>query len=287
MSTESLAVPTTWRSETLKSHYQDVERVILEMRRHLTDNLSLEQLADVAVMTPFHFNRVFRCVTGIPPCRFLWMLRLEEAKALLLKTDRNVIDVCYDVGYSSLGTFTRRFTQLVGIPPLRFRRFATAGMIHATRLLSASLFEAAHAPAAGPHKRAEDRGVTALVSCPESIAVAVVGLFHSPVPYQAPVSCTAAASACRIRLGAPCDGRYFLFAAGLKHSVNPADFLLSDRILRGPAEDGVVEVRDGVCDQVHRITLRPPQLTDPPLLPCIPALIKQNGRDSVSPLPAV
>ena len=111
-------------SDTKRSHHRAVERVISAMRQRLDEEFSLQEMANVAFMSPFHFNRIFRQVTGVPPCQFMSALRLESARRLLLTTKLSVTEVCFEVGYSSLGTFTRRFTDLLGISPRSLRRLA-------------------------------------------------------------------------------------------------------------------------------------------------------------------
>src|SRR5437763_3941434 len=107
-------------------HRRAVERVIAAMRERPGEPLTLETMGKIAGLSPHHFNRVFRRVTGVPPRRFLGALRLEAAKQLLLTTPLSVTEVCFEVGYGSVGTFTTRFTQLVGVPPGELRRLAAA-----------------------------------------------------------------------------------------------------------------------------------------------------------------
>ncbi|HEX5548326.1 MAG TPA: AraC family transcriptional regulator, partial [Ktedonobacterales bacterium] len=66
-----------YRPATLTAYGQTVERVIQSMRIHLSEPLSLEEMAEIAYLSPFHFNRVFRSITDIPPGEFLASLRLE------------------------------------------------------------------------------------------------------------------------------------------------------------------------------------------------------------------
>src|ERR1700760_4201675 len=103
------------RKYTIASRGRPAERVILSMRECLDEPISLSDMADIACLSPYHFNRVFHQVTGLPPTKFLYALRLSTAKRLLLTTSLSVTDVCFEVGYNSLGTFTTRFTQLVGL----------------------------------------------------------------------------------------------------------------------------------------------------------------------------
>lgn len=112
------------RESTRVSWHQAVERAVQFMREHMADPLALEVLARAALLSPYHFNRVFRQVTGIPPGQFLTALRMAEGKRLLLTTSQRVTDVCFAVGFESLGTFTTRFGQLVGVAPQELRRLA-------------------------------------------------------------------------------------------------------------------------------------------------------------------
>src|SRR5215472_10294802 len=109
------------RPDTADSHARAVQRVISTLRERLDENISLEEMASVAYMSRYHFNRTFRQVTGLPPCRFLTKLRVEAATQMLLNTDTSVTDICLEVGYTSLGTFVRRFSDLLGISPMRLR----------------------------------------------------------------------------------------------------------------------------------------------------------------------
>src|SRR6266849_7733545 len=95
------------------SQQHAVERVILAMRDHLNEPLTLQDMADIAYLSRNHFHRVFHRIIGIPPGEFLTALRLDAAKRLLLTTSMRVTDICFEVGYSSLGSFTTSFTELV------------------------------------------------------------------------------------------------------------------------------------------------------------------------------
>src|SRR4026209_1572789 len=112
------------REETLASHRRAVERVITSARGRLCEPISLRDMSRVAYLSTFHFNRVFHQITGLPPAKFISALRLDEAKRLLLNTNLSITDICFEVGYNSLSTFTRLFTQRVGLGPREFRYLA-------------------------------------------------------------------------------------------------------------------------------------------------------------------
>lgn len=82
-------------------------------------------------MSAYHLSREFKRAYGESPYAYLMTRRIERAMALLRRGDLSVTEVCFTVGCSSLGTFSTRFTELVGVPPSVYRRdaaLATAGM---------------------------------------------------------------------------------------------------------------------------------------------------------------
>jgi AraC-like DNA-binding protein len=83
--------------------------------------LDLTKLAAVACVSEAHFIRTFKATFGETPHRYLQRRRVERAMYLLRTTDGNVTDICMDVGFSSLGTFSRTFRDIVGETPSQFR----------------------------------------------------------------------------------------------------------------------------------------------------------------------
>lgn len=82
----------------------------------------------VAGLSKFHFHRLFTSTYGITPARYLTARRIERAQDLLRATNLTVTEVCFAVGYASLGSFSTRFKELVGETPSDFqRRYAKAG----------------------------------------------------------------------------------------------------------------------------------------------------------------
>jgi AraC-like DNA-binding protein len=100
-----------------------VGQVIQSMHENLGEPLTLDEMARTAMFSKFHFTRMFQRVTGISPGRFLAAVRLQEAKQLLASTSLSVTEITHRVGYSSVGTFSSRFSSSVGVPPRIFRRF--------------------------------------------------------------------------------------------------------------------------------------------------------------------
>jgi AraC-like DNA-binding protein len=90
--------------------------------------LDVEALARGAHMSAGHLSREFRRAYGESPYSYLMTRRIERAMALLRRGDLSVTEVCFAVGCSSLGTFSTRFTELVGVPPSIYQREATGAM---------------------------------------------------------------------------------------------------------------------------------------------------------------
>jgi len=91
------------------------------MDREYTEPLDVAALARVALMSTAHFAREFRAAYGETPYSYLMTRRIERAKALLRRGDMSVTDVCMAVGCTSLGSFSARFTELVGETPTAYR----------------------------------------------------------------------------------------------------------------------------------------------------------------------
>ncbi|MEO6888919.1 MAG: helix-turn-helix transcriptional regulator [Ktedonobacteraceae bacterium] len=237
-----------------------VEQVILSMHQHLQEPLSLEDMADIAHLSPYYFNRVFRRLIGIPPGEFFAALRLDEAKRLLLSTSLSVTDVCFELGYASLGSFTSRFTQLVGISPrhLRYCAINVAPPAFPVPDDSAVTVEALYrAP-----------GLTGTITTPPTfIGRIYVGLFPKPIPQGMPVRCIALAASGPYSITDIPDGTYYVLVAALP--MSQSQYPSSAPLLVGTGRESV-QIYNGHGLATVDVTLRPPRLTDPPLILALP-----------------
>ena len=108
-------------------HLRDLarlRRVRDRIDREYAQPLDVEALARGAHMSAGHLSREFRLAYRESPYAYLMTRRIERAMALLRRGDLSVTEVCFAVGCSSLGTFSTRFTELVGVPPSAYRRDA-------------------------------------------------------------------------------------------------------------------------------------------------------------------
>jgi AraC family transcriptional regulator len=267
---EQPALHPAWRESTIASRRTAVDRVLVEIREHLDEPLSLRDMADIAYLSPFHFNRVFTQVTGVSPCRFLTALRMEAAKHLLRTSEMRVTDVCFAVGYNSLGTFTTQFTQLVGLSPGRYRRLYKSGQ---RTPLDQSETSSASRPDVRP-----GGGIDGWISAPGAEALWIfVGLFPTPVPSGEPVACAILAEPGPFRLTPVPDGMYYVRAAAISRTSGPPpNPSFDDPVLYVAAGHNQLLVRRGLnMSGSPALRLRPIRLIDPPILVALPALLSE------------
>jgi AraC-like DNA-binding protein len=138
-------------------HLRDLarlRRVRDRIDREYAQPLDVEALARGVNMSAGHLSRQFRLAYGESPYSYLMTRRIERAMALLRRGDLSVTEVCFAVGCSSLGTFSTRFTELVGVPPSVYRRRATratAGMPPCVAKQVTKPIRNREAPAPEPH----------------------------------------------------------------------------------------------------------------------------------------
>jgi AraC family transcriptional regulator len=235
-----------------------VERVITDMWDRYSEPLTLEEMADLAVFSRFYFSRAFRSITGTSPGRFLTAIRLYQAKRLLLETTMSVTDISYQVGYNSPGTFSSRFSRSVGISPARYRYLSEAGIQAPVRR-----------PAAGPRLG----GVRGSVIAPRTAVPTrvYVALFDSAIAQGAPVACTVLDGSMLdgYELHAVPDGQWFLHATAVAvQDLDPRPWMRKPLLVTASRP---VKVVAGRITAVN-VELRPPRLTDLPILIGLPEL---------------
>lgn len=268
------------RDGTLAFRRQSVERVIKAVSERLDELPSLQEMSKIAYASPFHFNRIFHQATGMPPAKFFGVMRLEAAKRLLLTTPLSVTEVCYEVGYSSLGTFTRRFTQSVGLTPCALRRLPEQ--------ITPSLFESLCASYA--ERQSTSRGASVsgtLDATPLLEGPVFVGLFPTNTPQTYPVGGTILMGAGGFTIPDIPDGAYYVLAVALPKCNDPLTCLLPERELTLVGNgDRPVVVTGGVARGSVSVRLRRMEVTDPPLLILLPLLLQGapgGGRASAAP----
>jgi AraC-like DNA-binding protein len=124
------------------------------MDREYASPLDVAALARAALMSSAHFSRKFREAYGETPYSYLMTRRIERAKALLRRGDLSVTEVCFEVGCTSLGSFSARFTELVGETPTAYRARDHSGLVGVPGCVAKDLTRDARNPSRNGEARA-------------------------------------------------------------------------------------------------------------------------------------
>lgn len=245
----------------MDARHASVERAAAIMWSRYSEPLSLGQMAEAAILSKFHFSRVFRNITGTSPGRFLAAIRLYKAKQLLLGTSMSVTDISYRVGYNSLGTFASRFARSIGAPPARYRALSYSGFPRVSQ-------------PAPPRYSPSSGAIHGRVTLPDTtVPIRVyVAAFRGPLVEGTPIACTVLDSSRDFRLDAVANGPCFVRACAVAtHDSRPCPGLRSPLfVFASPA----VTVRTGHEIEVG-IGMHPAGPTDPPVLLALPELDSQ------------
>ncbi|WP_119730410.1 helix-turn-helix domain-containing protein [Thermomonospora amylolytica] len=228
---------------------ESIQRAIKSIHQNIDKRITIDDMAKTAMFSKFHFTRLFQRMTGVSPGRFLSAVRLEEAKKLLLTTSLSVTEITYRVGYNSVGTFSTRFKNSVGLSPTAYRELHgfTPRICDETRR---------------PGKRtAVVHGDFATPDSGGAQGTVFIGLFPDTIPQGTPVRCTILDRPGPFRLESVPEGVWYLLAQCV-----PSE--LRDRSDAVPvvAAHGPIEIRPGTITPPLELRLRPMQLLDPPVL---------------------
>lgn len=226
------------------------------MRSSIAEPLRLDEMARQAGYSRFHFDRIFRSVTGLPAGAFQSALRIEAAKSRLLESDLTITQICLEIGYESVGSFTSRFTRSVGVSPTAFRAFAQQ-LAHAD--VTALLGQAFTAPQpSGP--------LTGTVHGSQSADAFVwIGLFHKGMPEGPPIAGVLRRGDGVFEMASVQDAPYHVLCASVAPGANWRTYLLSGEHVR-VGTSGLVAVRNGLFAWPPALELRALRQIDPPIL---------------------
>jgi AraC-like DNA-binding protein len=237
-----------------------VERAISYIWEEYGQPLSLDDLAQSAILSKFYFCRMFGHATGVSPRRFLSAVRIYQAKRMLLSTSMHVTDISFAVGYNSLGSFTNRFTDSVGVSPGKFRRLSNNGgfgppcpqsdqSYHSATIEGRILIPKGYS-AASVYVGAFD---TAIVQHCPAAAMVTIGSLGQPHEY---------------RLEGVPAGRWFIHAVAVADSAHPEPWTRRALLV---GDEGPVRTADAAGTHAT-ILLRPRNPADLPILLALPEL---------------
>jgi AraC family transcriptional regulator len=165
------------------NHYLEIDGVITYINQNIYEPLSLSQLARYIGYSPSHFSRIFKERIGLSPQYYVASLRLQKAKNLLLRTNLSVRDIALEIGQQSLGTFTTRFSERVGVTPSQFQNSALQAANHLHSLQMLNDWRTSNRRTSNRLFRIEGT-VRAVIPFE---GVVLIGLFAKPIPEGLPL----------------------------------------------------------------------------------------------------
>ncbi|HWO76633.1 MAG TPA: helix-turn-helix transcriptional regulator [Bacillus sp. (in: firmicutes)] len=247
--------------------YSEIDEAISYIHQNINETLSLTQLANHVAYSPYHFTRIFKERVGLSPLYYVSSLRLQKAKEMLLRTDLSVRDIGLEIGQQSLGTFTSRFTERVGMSPSQFRNSVLQAEDHFQSLKSLSNWRTSN-PAETRLARIEG---TVQSELPFQ-GVILIGLFPKPIPEGPPIYGTLLPSLGNFCFKNVKPGIYYLMATSVSWGMQSTDILLPYNTLRARLKEPIIV--DPHTSVLHRtVTLHTPRMDDPPILISLPLLM--------------
>lgn len=247
--------------------YSEIDEVIAYIHQHIDEPLLLSRLAGHVAYSPYHFARIFKERIGLSPLYYVSSLRLQKAKDLLLRTNLSIRDIGLEIGQQSLGTFTTRFTERVGVTPSDFRNSALQADNHFRSLQKLNDWRTLH-PVSNQYARIEG---TVQAAIPFE-GVILIGLFAKPIPEGLPLYGTLLSSLGDFCFTGVKPGTYYLMATSVSWGMQAIDFLLPHTTLRTRSKKPII-VGPNSTVPYQQVMLHVPHTDDPPILISLPLLM--------------
>lgn len=258
-----------WKEGVRKvvDQYSEIDEVIAYIHQHIYDQLPLSRLANHVAYSPYHFTRIFKERIGLSPLYYVSSLRLQKAKDLLLHTNLSVRDIGLEIGQQSLGTFTTRFTERVGLTPSHFRNSALQADDCFRSLQKLKDWRSSQS-ISNQHARIEG---TVQATIPFE-GVILIGLFAKPIPEGLPLYGTLLSSLGDFCFTGVKPGTYYLMATSVSWGMQAMDFLLPHTTLRTRSKEPII-VKPYSSVPHQQVMLHVPRPDDPPILISLPLLM--------------
>ncbi|MGO5014670.1 helix-turn-helix transcriptional regulator [Niallia sp. Sow4_A1] len=245
-----------------KYQYDIVLKSIEYMKNNYSDDtLTLDSIANSVNLSKFHFNRVFKKITGIPPRKYLMSIRLYKSKQLLHESNLRLTDICFDVGYNSLSTFTSKFKSEVGISPSTYKE--------KTSILDFKELQ---------HKKVNGGEITGrIIAPPNFVGTIFIGLFNEFIPSGEPIACSIQNRDGDFLIDGFPNGEFYLFVAGANKKDGLRFPIDTDNLYRCMHLEKI-SVKDNSINLTYPLKLREKNIADPPIILSLEHLYKKYEK---------
>lgn len=251
-----------------------IPRILSYMKVSLTEESTIEEVAQHFGYSKFHFSREFKRHTGFSAADYLSSLKIERAKQELLRDDHSITEAGFDAGYSSIGTFSTTFTKKTGLSPREYKRQVENLFDLTKEYEKTSPEDLQYNSAFEPKSTVNNCSIS--INYPEGYqpGITFVGLFFSPIPNHKPVVGTALTRKTNYQFKNIPDGSYYILACSIEKAFNPLRYFVLDDCLRGRKKEKIHFPTDSNKEFI--VSLREALPEDPPILINLPSLLADS-----------
>lgn len=253
-----------------------IAEIIMYMNEHVSDELTIEDVAAHFHYSKYHFSREFKLHTGFSASDYLSSIKIEKAKQNLLKKNQTITESSFDVGYSSLGTFSTTFAKKTGLSPREYKE-QVESLYQLTQEYEDDT--APYRPTSTLSLNIKEKNQLSIsLSYPSmsQTTITFIGLFHRPIPNHKPAIGVALTDQTTHTFTRIPNGTYYLLACAIEKSKNPLNYFILNDCLRGKL-DTPLSFPEASSTHVQ-LTLREPLPEDPPILINLPKLLADSIR---------
>lgn len=253
---------------------EQIVDILVYMKEHLSQEQSIEEIAQQFGYSKYHFSRKFKKITGFAAADYLSSLKIEQAKQSLLKENTDVTNASLDAGFSSLGTFSKNFAMKTGLSPREYIKQVD------TLYGITQVYEGDNV-----YTHVQDRAtlkqifeIDVHLSYPSDFKASItfVGLFLTPIPNHPPIVGVALKRKQHFTFKDIPFGRYYLLACSIEETYNPIRFFDLSESYRGRGEEAIEFPKDHKLK--FEVKLREARPEDPPILINLPKLLADTIR---------
>lgn len=251
---------------------ETMSAILTYMKKHVSDEITIEEIAAHFGYSKYHFSREFKKLTGFSAADYLSSIKIEQAKQDFLKKQRTITDSSFDAGFSSLGTFSTTFTKKTGLSPREYKN-QVESLYHLTKNYDDTSSTSYYAEKI---QKEDTYKLSVTIHYPKNYQASItfVGLFNSSIPNHKPVVGTALQKKIQHTFTHIPKGKYYLLACSIEKTLNPLRYFVLDDCLRGKVDHPLLFPKDS--DKEIDIYLREPLPEDPPILIKLPKLLTET-----------
>lgn len=248
--------------------------ILMYMQKHVSDEITIEEIAAHFGYSKYHFSREFKKFTGFSAADYLSSIKIEQAKQDFLKKQRSITDSSFDAGFSSLGTFSTMFAKKTGLSPREYKN-QVESLYHLAKNYDDTMSTSYYAEKI---QEEDTYQLSVTIHYPKNYQASItfVGLFNSAIPNHKPIVGTALRKKTQHTFTHIPKGKYYLLACSIEKKLSPLRYFVLDDCLGGKA-DHLLQFPKDSAKEID-IYLREALPEDPPISINLPKLLSDTFK---------